>query len=171
MQELESVSAIRTLSGKWVDILNLDPESICIEDIAHALSMMPRFGGHLNHFYSVAQHSYHCSYKVTTGHELAALLHDASEFVMMDMPRPIKNQLLNYKELENNLMAVIAKKYGFQFPFDEQIKRADDIMLYKEWNHFIVGQITDKNFIPMSQPVAKTFFLRRFNELLTVKNG
>lgn len=165
MEGLGSFSSIRTVGGNWIDIIDPKPETITIEDIAHALSMMPRFGGHLKTFYSVAQHCFHCSHKVAPGHELAALLHDASEFVMMDMPRPVKNQLPQYKDLENNLMGVIAQKFGIQFPFHPEIKKADDIMLHKEWDHFVMDKITDKNFIPMSQQVAKNYFLIRFHEL------
>ena len=163
--ELNTTSSIRTVSGLYVDVLNPQPDMFNIYDIAHSLSFQPRFGGHLPHFYSVAQHSWYASRKAAKGHELAALMHDASEFVMMDMPRPIKNHLTNYKELENNLMKVIAEKFNFQFPFHDEIKKVDDIMLHKEWEIMVEKSQDDPYFIPMSQPVAKSFFLKRFHEL------
>lgn len=163
--ELNTKSSIRTVSGLYVDILDLKPEQININDIAHALSFMPRFGGHLPHFYSVAQHCYHASQKVSKGHELAALLHDAPEYVLMDMPRPIKNHLTNYKDLEHDLMTVIAQVFGCQYPFHPDIKKADDEMLHKEWETFVEGSHEGWTIIPMSPPVAKGFFLERFHAL------
>ena len=50
-------NSIRTFTGKVFDLKILDPDSICIDDIAHALAYTPRFGGHLPQPYSVAQHS------------------------------------------------------------------------------------------------------------------
>lgn len=167
--ELNTISSIRTLSGQYVDILNPDPATIDIDDIAHALSFQPRFGGHLKNFYSVAQHSYQASFKVIPEQKLAALMHDASEYILLDMPRPIKNQLTNYKELENKLMEIIAAKFGFQFPFHAEIKKADDIMLVKEWSQFVEMETISPLLIPMSQPVAKDFFLMRFHELTNCK--
>lgn len=50
---------ITTYSGKFFDITHPDPASICIEDIAHALSLICRGNGHVTTFYSVGQHCLH----------------------------------------------------------------------------------------------------------------
>ena len=72
-------NSIRTNTGKVFDLKLMDPESICIEDIAHALSHVSRFGGHLDKHYSVAQHSVYVAQCLTAENQLAGLLHDATE--------------------------------------------------------------------------------------------
>lgn len=162
--DLHDGETIRTLSGIHFNIARPTATMMDINDIAHSLSFQMRFGGHLPVFYSVAQHCYHTSFKVPDEHKLAALMHDASEFIMLDMPRPIKRQLTNYKEFEDRITAVMAAKYSFQFPFDPCIKKADIIMLETEYTNLVEGPM-NKLFIPMSQPVAKQYFLNRFHEL------
>lgn len=123
---------IKTFTGKYLNVFEPRPEDICIEDIAHGLAMQPRFGGQLPEFYSVAQHSVMVANLCWGQHKLAALLHDASEAYMADIPSPIKKRLRGYKKVENVLMKAIADKFGFQFPFDQQIKDADREMLIVE---------------------------------------
>jgi hypothetical protein len=123
---------MQTYSGK--KFLPMAPriEDICIEDIAHALSMLCRYGGHCNTFYSVAEHSWHCSYAVAPEYAFAALMHDASEAYLVDMPRPIKNQLPGYREAEARLEQVISTKYGLEWPMPAEVKRVDNAILFDE---------------------------------------
>ena len=58
MENLHTADCIRTFTGLYMNVFEPTPEMICIEDIAHGLSNMPRFGGHLPEFYSVAPVSY-----------------------------------------------------------------------------------------------------------------
>lgn len=155
---------IRTLSGLAVDVTNPKPHMFDINDIAHSLSQQCRFGGHLKEFYSVAQHCYHTSRLVTKQNALAALMHDAAEYVLLDMPSPIKKHLTNYKELEHGVLMAMALKFGFKYPFEPEVKVADDKMLHLEHKNLVVGPITS-DLIPMSPPVAKLYFLKRFKEL------
>src|SRR5665811_1025646 len=98
MENLYTPNCIRTFTGIYMNVFEPTPEMISIEDIAHALTMQCRFGGHLPDFYSVAQHSLNCSYLIDNPKlKLTALLHDASEAYLLDIPRPIKNNLNNYK--------------------------------------------------------------------------
>lgn len=75
----------------------LDPRADEIDplDIAHALSMLCRYGGHVRRFYSVAEHCVLMSHAVAPEHALWALLHDATEAYMVDLPRPINRILLD----------------------------------------------------------------------------
>lgn len=57
---------IRTNSGLFINVFEPTKDVISIEDIAHALASIPRFGGHLNRHYSVAQHSVMCMMKLTS---------------------------------------------------------------------------------------------------------
>lgn len=118
-------------------------DMICIEDIAHALSYQCRFGGHLPKFYSVAQHSLNCSYLMDNKElKLAALLHDASEAYLLDIPRPIKQGLSNYKEIEDGLMKLIAEKFGFEYPLHSEVKKIDELMLQLEWDCLMLNKAT-----------------------------
>ena len=56
-----SLAWITTYTGKKFHILDPDPVDVCLEDIAHALSMMCRFNGHVRRFYSVGEHCLHVS--------------------------------------------------------------------------------------------------------------
>lgn len=142
-------------SGAVIDVLNPDPDSILIEDIAHSLSMLNRFGGHTPVPYSVAAHSIGCALIVDSDIlRLDALMHDATEAYLGDVTRPIKSlkEFDAYVELEDNLYKIIAKKFGFREEMPDQVKKADNAMLYLEglkffpvktfdWNidHFING--------------------------------
>ena len=88
---------LQTVSGRFVNPFDPDPEQIDIDDIARALANVCRFGGHTRHFYSVAQHSVIVSRLVEErGGDIedtfAALMHDASEAYLGDMPHPIKHR-------------------------------------------------------------------------------
>lgn len=124
---------IRTYTGKFVNPLKMTDSDICIEDIAHALSLVPRFAGHTNHFLSVACHSITVCTLVSIQHKLAALLHDATEAYLLDIPTPIKKQLPLYQEAEKNLQRLIAKKFEFEYPLHPEIKAADKQALEEEY--------------------------------------
>lgn len=82
---------VQTYTGKYVDILDPDPSQICIEDIAHSLSLINRFNGHSIVPYSVGRHSIEVSKHFTDPKErLIGLMHDAAEAYMGDIPKPIK---------------------------------------------------------------------------------
>jgi len=88
---------ITTFSGRTLDYLNPRPEAIHIDDIALHLSRMPRFSGATKRFYSVAQHSCGVERIIRALYGLdscrlryEALLHDAHEAYMGDVPTPLK---------------------------------------------------------------------------------
>lgn len=108
---------IKTVSGYYINPVNPDPMAICLYDIAMALAKEPRFGGHTVSFRSVAAHSVHCAEVAkelgySDEEVLACLLHDAAEAYIKDIPSPLKSQIVGYKEIENNLLAVIFTRYG-----------------------------------------------------------
>lgn len=160
LENLFTPDKIRTFSGIYIDPLNPKPEDICIEDIAHALSNQCRFGGHLPEFYTVAQHSCHVAEMCED--PLAGLLHDASEAYLLDIPSPIKQRIPEYKAWENNLMEVIAMKFGFTYPFHESVKAADKLMLQREWDHIFINQ--DGGIHTWDRKSANTLFLRAFRK-------
>ncbi len=104
---------ITTISGKKIDFQNLNPDSIDILDIAHALSKICRFGGHTNRFYSVAQHSIIVAHLVPDDCKKAALLHDASEAYLGDVVKPLKILLgKTYSNIELDFEYGINEKFG-----------------------------------------------------------
>lgn len=159
---------IVTFTGKLFNCFAPTNHDICIEDIAHALSNQCRFGGHLPKFFSVAQHSILVSTIVAPEHRLAALLHDASEAYLIDVPRPVKLHLSNYKDIEDAIMLEIARKFGFKWPLHEEVKKADEIMLQREWDEIMMGKIPidPENQTPCWTPgQSKRHFLERFKLL------
>lgn len=166
MENLYTPNSIRTYTGIYMNVFDPKPEMICIEDIAHSLSQQCRFGGHLPGFYSVAQHSILTVNLVEVKYKLAALLHDASEAYLLDIPKPIKGRLKNYKELENKLMCLIADKFGFEYPLPEQIKRADKIMLELEWDCLMLQKRNNLNCWGIKS--SKRKFLKLFEILIKV---
>lgn len=142
-ENLYTTDCIRTHTGVYMNVFEPTLDMICIEDIAHSLSQQCRFGGHLPSFFSVAQHSLNCSYFIENEElKLTALLHDASEAYLLDIPKPIKNRLANYREIENNLMYLISEKFGFKYPLPKEIKEVDEKMLQTEWYHLMLKNDT-----------------------------
>jgi len=136
----------RMLSGRRLDLLDPSPLDIEIEDIARGLSFQARWNGQtVGEFpYSVAEHSllveeiFHRLYpKAAVRWRLAALLHDAPEFVIGDMISPVKAAVgPGYKELDDRLMAAIHLRFGLPVVLPvtvkKQIKRADKISAWLE---------------------------------------
>ncbi len=167
------MGTIRTLSGHQFSLPNLDPSAIDVYDIAHSLSFNCRFGGHLPRFYSVAQHCVEMSYEVPSEHALWALLHDATEAYICDMPKPFKNMLPDYQQLEKELEAKLMPVFGLVPTMPSAVQEADMRMLNTE-RRDIKKSILDEP--PMAEPYpfrirpwrsakAKRLFLLRYEEL------
>ena len=136
----------RMLSGRRLDLLDPTPLDIEIEDIAHGLSFVARWNGqtHGDFPYSVAEHSllveqiYSKFYKNAENKWcLAALLHDAPEYVIGDMISPVKSAIgSDYQSLENRLSSAINLRFGLPTKLPEnikkQIKKADKISAWIE---------------------------------------
>jgi hypothetical protein len=129
-----------TFTGKKFWTMDPAPEDICIEDIAHALSLICRYGGHSKHFYSVAQHSINvsrvlCEDGFNERIQLYGLLHDASEAYICDIPRPLKEQIHGYIQYEDMIQAVVYFHFYIGQPdkyITDLVKYVDDLVLYNE---------------------------------------
>jgi len=165
-----------TASGRRAFVLAPDPDWIVVGDIAHALSMLCRFGGHTREFYSVAQHSVMVSNLVPSTYALHGLLHDASEAYLGDVIRPLKGLLPAYKHIEEAWEGVIAVKYGLAWTDDavDCVKRADCVALVTErrdlvaphawnWTEDEEGFLASSEEIrPLQPKAAELQFLKRF---------
>jgi len=135
-----------TNSGVKINYLRINQEDITLHDIAHGLTRICRYGGtlDLNFHYSVAQHSillvkHGLSLKLDKQVLQALLFHDATEAYLGDIITGLKALLLDYKEIESNLLLLIAKKYklnwgSFLLPI---IKELDSRILLDEAKAFM----------------------------------
>ena len=143
--ELNTDRTIKTFTGHYIDVFDPAPNHISIDDIAHALSHTPRWGGHTEAFYSVASHSMWVADKVPDGYKMEALLHDATEAYIGDMPKPIKRHLPDFRKLESLLDNAIREKFGLPMTISKVVKDADKIALEFEWLHIKNGEWQSEN--------------------------
>lgn len=120
---------IETVSGKKFDPINPKADDIDLLDIAHALSMLCRYAGHTPTFYSVAQHSVHVATMCSKKNRLWGLLHDAAEAYISDIPRPVKQHLPRYREIEEGILRAVAEHFKLPYPIPEEVLRIDSQML------------------------------------------
>lgn len=187
----------RMLSGRRLDLLNPSPLDIEIEDIAHGLARVARWNGQTKgpHAFSVAQHcllvealTVHAEDNLDQKARLAALLHDAPEYVIGDMISPFKAALgLDYKAFEHKLLAAIHLRFGLPAKTTElinkKIKKADRIAAYLEATQLAgfsseeaakffgrpSGLDGAKGFHalrPLAPPEAEAAYVRKFKQLL-----
>ncbi len=136
----------RMLSGRRLDLLAPSPADIAIEDIAHGLARVARWNGQTRgtHAFSVAEHAIlveEITHKLNPNWELqwrlAALLHDAPEYVIGDLISPFKAAIgFDYKSIENRLLEAIHARFGLPAVLPSEItaaiKQADRIAAYYE---------------------------------------
>ena len=182
----------RMLSGRRLDLLDPSPLDVEIEDIAHGLSRVARWNGQTSGewAFSVAQHCLLVEWVVgrlvpkTPRHwRLAALLHDAPEYVIGDLISPFKAAVgLDYKELEQALLRAIHLRFGLPAELPAKtthlIKRADRIAAYLEATQLAGFSEIEANrtfgrprrmesmrLRPVTAVAAKARFLSRFAAL------
>lgn len=181
------------LSGRRLDLLDPSPFDIEIEDIAHGLARVARWNGQTrgDHAFSVAEHCLvveDCLGQLKPGisdkWRLAALLHDAPEYVIGDLISPFKAAVgLDYKTLENKLLAAIHVRFGLPTQLTDDItaliKKADKASAYFEATQ-LAGfsreealeffgsprNLRPVKLSPLPAHKAQEAYLSRFRELL-----
>ena len=166
---------IRVHSGILFDLASPDPDLIDIEDIAHALSLICRFTGHVNEFDSVAQHSLIVSRIVPQEHRLVGLMHDATEAYLTDVSRPLKAMLPDYRAAEHKLWLAIAERFDLPVELPFAVKQADNISLIWEQRDLMNGAdlafpelasvLPEGRLVGLSSADAKALFLKKFDDL------
>lgn len=165
-----------TYSGLKFDIADPQPDMIVPTDIAHALANECRFAGHTRYFYSVAQHSVIASQIVATQYALEALLHDASEAYIKDIPRPLKQLLPDYRAIEQKIERAIRARFGLPEVQSDEVSQADRVLLATERRDLmpdepsdwpILAGVTplDKRIKAVNNNHAKALFLERLMEV------
>ncbi len=184
----------RMLSGRRLDLLNPSPLDIEIEDIAHGLARVARWNGQTigPAIFSVAQHSllveaiFSDDGKATRDEQMAALLHDAPEYVVGDMISPFKAVIGgDYKAVELRLLSAIHVRFGLKASVPDAltklIKQADQIAAYLEATQLagfgedeakqlfgkppVIKPDYDLLVKPWTAEEAKTRFIERFIRL------
>lgn len=136
---------MQTYSGKQFWPLDPDPDAIDIVDIAHALSNACRYAGHVRRFYSVAEHSVLMAMMVSSANRKWALLHDASEAYLVDVPRPVKPFLPGYYEVEAKVMAAVCARFDLPLSMPEEVKDIDNRILVDEREQLMAPSNADWN--------------------------
>jgi 5'-deoxynucleotidase YfbR-like HD superfamily hydrolase len=183
----------KMLSGRKLDLLNPSAMDIEIEDIAHGLSRVAKWGGQTagDHAFSVAQHSLLVEQIARTLQPssdaswfLAALLFNAADYAVGDMVTPLKEALGEYSTFESKLMQAIHVRFGLPAVVSPLLKkfitRSDRAATYLEATQIagfseaesrkIFGPppvtLRDWKVEPVSAPEAKKQFLARFYALI-----
>ncbi|MEI9993715.1 MAG: HD family hydrolase [Rhizomicrobium sp.] len=183
----------RMLSGRRLDLLDPSPLDVEIEDIAHGLARVARWNGQTkgDHAFSVAQHcvlverlTADLRPGLTREARLAALLHDAPEYVIGDLISPFKVAIgIDYKALENRLQAAIHLRFGLPAALPpilgKLFKKADLMAAYFEATQlagfeldvarklFVVPPpaMRAPRLVPLATADAQAQFLDRFKKL------
>jgi len=160
-----------------IEGLQLNVENIRAEDIAYALSEQPRYAGHCYPVESVAEHCWRVSYETEPTNALNGLLHDAAEYLCIDLPTPIKALVPDYKTVERIVYEAIAKKFGIVPYRLDDVTRADRVLFCTEVRDLMIGgtdgwpcrhlpgDIQPRRVVPMPRKLARIMFLRRLDEL------
>ena len=186
----------RMLSGRRLDLLDPSPLDIEVADIAHGLARVARWNGQTQgaNIYSVAQHSLLVEtiarqrVRLSQPHRLAALLHDAPEYVIGDMISPFKSVLGDaYKSVEARLMAAIHLRFGLPAVLPASllasIKAADRAAAYLEATQLAgfakpeavrffgspprLSAALERDYLtPWPAEIAQTRYLERFGRLV-----
>lgn len=170
---------LELVDGQLFYLLEPNPEVLSIDSIAYSLANLCRYTGHCKPFYSVAQHCYHVSSLVPPEHAVAGLFHDASEAFIGDLSRPLKDALDTIapgviEDVEGRIHAVIAERFGFEYPFDPAIKQADNIALATEKRDLMTRGLVDwpdlpdpdpRRLFPQQPEVAALWFKARAAQL------
>lgn len=181
------------LSGRRLDLLNPSPLDIEIEDIAHGLARVARWNGQTvgPHAFSVAQHCLLVERlvgdlrpRIARPLRLAALLHDAPEYVVGDLISPFKAAVgIDYKDFEIRLLAAIHLRFGLPASLPKEasalIKKADTVAAFYEATQLAGFDLAEARryfgfppkglraprLTPLATADAQAQFLARFNRL------
>lgn len=133
---------------------------------------MCRYAGQVPKFYSVAEHSVHvleeAGIKYNRKQKLALLLHDAAEAYLSDVVKPAKQQMKDYRRIEDKLLACIYEKFdadprGVEIAkYDDRVYIAERQQIFKDNLGATAACVTIKNYSPS---IARMFFLDCFSSL------
>jgi 5'-deoxynucleotidase YfbR-like HD superfamily hydrolase len=159
-----------TYAGHTINFLDFRVEDVRLEEIAHALSRLCRFGGHCREHYNVAHHAVLVSrWLEEKGAPLpvvyAGLHHDDTEAYLGDVISPLKKLLPEYQKFEDRFAKVIGEALGFAYPFPDLLKTADREIFYKENEDVRWQYPKNPEIIPWNSGVSKYLYLETHKRL------
>lgn len=178
---MKDVRWLMTYTGRIYWPFSPNAHDVRIEDIAHGLSNLCRYGGQCRLFYSVAEHSVLMSYMVPQAQALEALLHDGSEAYCGDVILPIKRSLEEYTEMERLNMQAVRKAFALDPEEHPNVSRADRQIVSTEYETLFgpIPEYLDHAFPYVKDPfvklelwcptIAEHKFLQRYHELVKVR--
>jgi hypothetical protein len=159
---------LRTVSGRTIHHFCPKPEEFELSDMAHSLSLICRFTGHVPWHYSVAQHSIYVDdiltllekqgETVTINDHRWALAHDGIEMVWNDLHTWAKRKLKDYQKAVRHAEPVLLEAFGLQLPEPAIVKKADGILLSTEL-------VQLKACRPHRYPPLDDFIIKRWSPL------
>jgi hypothetical protein len=167
---------IQTFTGRAFWPLDARANEVDIRDIAHSLSLLCRYAGHVRTFYSVAQHCVLMSEAVAPENALVALLHDATEAYVVDLPAPVKRFMPEYVKAEDALWLVVAEHFGISAEVPAEVKLADSRIVIDEraalmgsatrlWGASEGKKALGVHIEPWQPEDAEAYYLSRYCEL------
>lgn len=176
---------MQTFSGRRFWPLDPRADEVCIEDIAHSLSLQCRYAGHCLRPYSVAEHSVHIArWLQNEGWDahtsLWGLLHDAGEAYVLDMVRPLKRSFPEFRAIERRVMAAVCERFSL-YPIEpEAVTDADNRILADEKRQNMAAGLTwvTDSLEPLGVPLrfwtaaeAEFQFRSTFDALVTAQQA
>lgn len=170
---------MQTYTGRMVDPMHLRLEDVCIEDIAHHLAHICRYGGASNAHYSVAEHSILCSFFAPVPYRRQALLHDSPEAYLGDEILPIKVEPRLHphtrREADRAIELIIFHKFGIKAAYGSNaaVKEIDRRIVVDETRELMASSKPYEHQGPplgatircYSAAYAEMAFLIRFGQL------
>lgn len=165
-----------TQSGNVFHFASPAHSILTIEDIAHSLAHLCRFGGHTSSFYSFAQHGVMVSRLVPHSDALAALCHDAPKAVLGAVQTSLKPLLPDYRAIEARVLEAVHQRLHLPYPPPASIRPAALIVRaterrdllpehHQEWPELAGVRPLAEHIVPLSAEAAREAFLARYHEL------
>lgn len=171
------MSWLLTHSGRQFDLIDPQPDMIDLVDIVKGLSREARFAGQSRYYYTVAQHSVMASRIVPPEFAFEALLHDASEAYIKDIPRPLKQLLPDYRAVEAKVDSAVRERFGLPARQSGAVSHADRVMLATERRDLMPADANDWPILNGIRPLdrrltavncrsAEMMFMQRLLEVI-----
>lgn len=172
-----------TFTGKIFNLQNPTEDMICIEDIAHHLSIENRYNGAIKFPYSVAYHSVLVCQQAEEKFKLEALLHDAEEAYYKDWPAALKNLIGRpiYEQITHQFNSILKDMYQLSSYYKTQIKEIDlrmgateiaQLLPYYGEKYWAVDRMPENrepfanvNILNLSAANVEELFLKEFEKL------
>jgi len=171
---------LQTAHGGFFDLDRPSRSRFTIEEVAHQLSMICRFGGACAFHYSVAQHSVLVASLLPPELQYEGLMHDAHEAFVGDMTNPAKPMLPDYRKLERSVEQEMRRRFGLPSIKNPEVKRMDLVAMATERAQLMAPTPSDSphdwacirdvapapvKIMPCSPEVAARRFLVMYREL------